>query len=71
VSPDFERLVGRAVLDPDFRKQLFGDPDGAVKSGGFSLTSDEMQQVRDAVNTRTASGSTVEELTDVTRGSTW
>lgn len=48
MSPDFERLVGRALLDPDFRKQLLDDPDGTVKSGGFSITEAEMDQIRKA-----------------------
>jgi Ribosomally synthesized peptide prototyped by Frankia Franean1_4349. len=48
VSPDFERLVGRAILDPEFRKQLLDDPDGTVKGAGFVLTDAELDRIREA-----------------------
>jgi hypothetical protein len=48
VSPDLERLIGRAILDKDFRKQLLDDPDKAIADAGFTLTPDEMDKVRDA-----------------------
>lgn len=72
MSPDFERLVGRAILDSDFRKQLFNDPDGAVASGGFNLSTDEIRQVRDAVRERSQRGDAVEEaLARAASGSSW
>ncbi len=48
MSPDLERLIGRAILDKAFRKQLLDDPDQAVADAGFKLTPDEMDKVRDA-----------------------
>jgi hypothetical protein len=48
VSPDLERLVGRAILDKAFRKQLLDDPDKAIADAGFQLTPDELDKVRDA-----------------------
>lgn len=48
MSPDLERLIGRAILDKEFRKQLLDDPDKAVADAGFSLTPDELDKVRDA-----------------------
>lgn len=54
VSPDFERLVGRAILDPDFRKQLLDDPDGTVKGAGFSITPDELEGIHRAAKDRAA-----------------
>jgi hypothetical protein len=33
-----ERLVGRAILDPDFRKLLLSDPDSAAKKIRASLS---------------------------------
>lgn len=72
MSPDLERLVGRAILDQQFRKQLLDDPDGAVKSGGFSLTPDELQQVRDAVAERSKTRDSVDEQIDAAaKGGSW
>jgi hypothetical protein len=48
VSPDLERLVGRAILDKAFRQRLLDDPDKAVADAGFKLTPDELDKVRDA-----------------------
>lgn len=39
---DVERLIGRAILDEEFRKRLFADPHGTVRETGFSLTNEEM-----------------------------
>jgi hypothetical protein len=39
---DFERLVGRALLDPKFRERLFAEPEKAIREAGFDLTEDEM-----------------------------
>jgi hypothetical protein len=54
---ELERLIGRAVLDPEFREKLFADPEKAVHEAGFDLTEEEMaglkkidpQKARDAV----------------------
>jgi hypothetical protein len=54
---DIERLIGRAVLDSEFRERLFADPEKAVREAGFDLSGEEMatlkqidpQQARDAV----------------------
>jgi hypothetical protein len=52
MSPDFERLVGRALLDPDFRKRLLDDPDGTVQREGFKLSPQELQHIHDAAKDR-------------------
>ncbi len=49
MSPDFERLIGRAVTDKAFRDKVLADPDGAVKDAGFSLTDEELDQLKAAV----------------------
>lgn len=49
MSPDFERLIGRAVLDPDFRKRLLDDPDAAAKEAGLQPAPDEMERLRKAL----------------------
>ena len=54
---DIERLIGRAVLDPDFRERLFAEPEKAIHEAGFDLSDEEMaalkkidpQQAREAV----------------------
>lgn len=50
MSPDFERLIGRAVTDKQFRDGLLADPEGTVKGAGFSLSADEMKQLKDSVD---------------------
>ncbi len=54
MSPDFERLVGRAILDPDFRRKLLNDPDGTVTGEGFKITEAELDQIRQAAKDREA-----------------
>ena len=61
---DLERLIGRAVLDPKFREQLFTDPEKAIREGDFDLSDEEMaalkkvdpQEARDAVEGMAALG---------------
>ncbi len=45
-SKDLERLVGRTVLDADFRKRLFADPEAVIREEGYDLTPDEMAQLQ-------------------------
>lgn len=72
MSPELERLVGRAVLDKQFRKQLLDDPDAAVQSGGFNLSADELQQVREAAQARGKKRDKIDEqIDDAARGSAW
>lgn len=72
MSPELERLVGRAILDKQFRKQLLDDPDGAVQAGGFNLTPEELQQVRDAAQDRGKKKDKIDEQIDAAaRGGTW
>lgn len=46
MSSEFERLIGRTVLDKEFRDQLLQDPEGTARSAGFSLTDDEVKQLQ-------------------------
>lgn len=52
MSPDFERLVGRAILDREFRRQLLDNPDATVKGAGFAITDAEMDQIHEAAKDR-------------------
>jgi hypothetical protein len=72
VSPDLERLIGRAVIDHEFRAKLFDDPDGVVQAEGFKLDPGEMEQVREAVRQRNQPGFALDDkIADATAGGTW
>lgn len=43
---DVERLVGRAVLDPEFREKFFADPEGAIREAGLELSEEELDRVK-------------------------
>ena len=49
MSPEFERLVGRAVGDKAFRDRLLADPEQAIKDGRFNLSDEEIKQVKDGI----------------------
>ena len=40
----FVEVIGKALLDPQFRKSLVGDPDNTVE--GYDLTDEEMQLLK-------------------------
>ena len=46
MSPDLERLVGRAVIDKTFRDKLLADPEGAVKDSGLTLSKEEIADLK-------------------------
>jgi hypothetical protein len=45
MSAEFERLIGLAVLDADFRARLLTDTDAALHAHGFNLTEAERAKV--------------------------
>lgn len=45
-SKDLERLVGRIILDAEFRKRLFADPEAVIREEGYELAPDEMAQLQ-------------------------
>jgi hypothetical protein len=49
MSPDLERLIGRAVTDKEFRDKLLANPAGAVSAAGFKLSDDEMAKLKKGV----------------------
>jgi hypothetical protein len=49
MSAEFERLIGLAVLDADFRARLLTDADAALRAHGFNLTEAERAKVADGV----------------------
>lgn len=44
MSPEFERLIGRAVGDKKFREEVLNDPEGVAKS--FGLSDAETEQLK-------------------------
>jgi ribosomally synthesized peptide len=56
MSSDLERLIGRALTDKAFRDQLLNDPEGAIQSAGLSLSSDELDRVKQGIGKLKASG---------------
>jgi hypothetical protein len=72
VSPELERLIGRAVIDKAFRTKLFDDPDGTVQAEGFKLDPGEMDQVREAVRQRKQQGLALDDkIADAAAGGIW
>jgi hypothetical protein len=49
MSPDVERLIGRAVTNKEFRDKLLADPEGAVKEAGLQLSAEEITKVKASV----------------------
>lgn len=49
MSPEFERLVGRAVSDKAFRDKLLVDPEQAAKDAGFKISDAEMKQLTEGI----------------------
>jgi len=45
---EMHELVGRAVLDVEFRKRLMEDPEQAAKEMGFTLTAQQLAALNPA-----------------------
>ncbi len=45
-SEGLRALIARANNDKEFLRELLADPDQAVKGGGFELSPEEMEAVR-------------------------
>lgn len=41
-------LIGRAVVDSGFRKQLLADPDRTIQAEGYEIGSDMLERIREA-----------------------
>lgn len=44
--PEIERLVGKAVIEPEFLRALLEDPVKAAEGIGITLTPDEVEAIR-------------------------
>ncbi len=65
-----QELIGRAVVDADFRKQLAEDPTKAAASMGVSLTEEQVAGLRATDFTRMA-GNVDERLSKAWRPGLW
>lgn len=70
-SPDLERLIGRAVIDKKFRKQLIKNAAKAIEEAGFSITAEELAQVEAAAERRGKKDDQVDQELDAARASGW
>jgi len=43
---DIERLIGKAIIEPDFLRMLLEDPEGAAKSAGITLDEEEIAAIK-------------------------
>jgi hypothetical protein len=43
---EMHELIGRAVVDPEFRKKLATDTENAAKEAGFSLTEKQLEEFK-------------------------
>ena len=43
---DIERLIGKAIIEPDFLRELLQDPEGAAKKAGITLSNDEVEAIK-------------------------
>ena len=50
MSSDFERLVGRAVADKEFRDKLLADPEGTIKDSDLKLSEEEVVGLEAGIN---------------------
>ncbi|MBX0328306.1 Franean1_4349 family RiPP [Oscillochloris sp. ZM17-4] len=71
MSPELERLIGKAVIDSDFRDKLFDNPEQALKDAGITLSPDEMDKVRKEIKERAKDRSGTYKALDTAKGSTW
>lgn len=70
MSPDMERLVGRAILDKDFRQKLLDDPEATLKDAGFNLTQEEHDGVVKQAKSRSTDPNLTNEM-DAARNGGW
>ena len=43
---EIERLIGKAIIEPDFLRELLQDPEAAAENAGVLLTTEEVEAIR-------------------------
>ena len=71
MNPELERLIGRAVMDKEFREQLLNDPEGAARAAGFNLTDAELEQLKSLVERYQTDSSAELDTLDSNVGGFW
>lgn len=74
MSPELERVIGKAVIDADFRKKLLANPDQVdevIKGAGIELKPEELDQVRKAAKERAQDVDATNKALDATAGNLW
>lgn len=71
MSPELERVVGKAVLDKEFRKKMMDDPDAALAEAGITLSPDELDKVKKAAKERGKARGHVDQVLDAAKSGGW
>jgi len=51
---EIEKMLGKAILDPEFRKEAIEDPEAAAKKLGVELSSEQVEAFKAEETTRVA-----------------
>ena len=43
---ELHELIGKAVVDEDFRRRMMADPEGAAKEAGIELTPEQAEALK-------------------------
>jgi hypothetical protein len=60
MKDEMERLIGRAVTNKEFRDKVLANPEQAARDGGFNLSADEIDSLKQSVAKISANSSTAE-----------
>ena len=69
-----QRVIGRAMVDEEFRRALLADPASAVEAANFDLAPDEMRVLREELALASKDPGTltrIDELLGNTTASIW
>lgn len=44
-----KELIGRAVVDPEFRKRLLADPEGVIASEGYEVSAETLAELKKTI----------------------
>lgn len=74
MSPELEQVIGKAVMDPDFREALLDNPKKAVDDAGITLSKDDEKTLKEGVKELTKKVKKKDELDTIfasARGTWW
>lgn len=44
-----QELIRRAVVDPEFRKRLLADAEGVIKTEGYEVSAEVLEQIKKSI----------------------